>query len=454
MEKKHLYKMKDEGYKAKAFDFCEAYKEFLTQGKTERLCVDYCVKIAKEKGFINIFEKSNFMAGDKIYYINKNRSAVFAVLGSEDIENGINLVAAHIDSPRLDLKPVPVAEDGSLAYFRTHYYGGIKKYQWVAMPLSMYGVVYKKDGTKIDISIGDNEQDTVFCVTDLLPHLATKQMGQKISEVITGEKLMVLAGSDPNTTADEKDDKEAITVRANLLKILKEQYNIEEDDFYSAEIEIVPTGMARDVGFDRSMVGGYGQDDRVCSYTGFKAILEVENPNKTAVLLLADKEEVGSMGNSGMQSKFLEFFLEELKPSIRLNKAMNNTKCLSADVAAAFDPQYGEVYEKQNTPIFGSGLTMLKYTGSRGKGGSSEASAEFVSELRSLFDENKITFQFAELGKVDEGGGGTVAQYIANLGADVIDAGVALLSMHSPFEIAHKADIYEAYRAYLAFFKN
>ena len=447
MEKKHLFKTNDENYKKHAYEFCEEYKNFLTFGKTERLCVDYCVEQAKKTGFVDINSKNSFKTGEKVYYINKNRSVIFAVIGEEALDSGINLVAAHIDSPRIDLKPAPVHSDGGFSYFRTHYYGGIKKYQWVAMPLALYGVVIKKDGTKIDLKIGDNENDPVFTITDLLPHLAAKQMGQKMSEGIQGEKLMLLISSNPDNTA-EKDE-----VKENLLKILKDKYNIEEDDFYSAEIEIVPTGKASDVGFDRSMIGGYGQDDRVCAYTGFKAILDIDAPKRTAVLLLADREEVGSMGNSGMQSRFLEYFIEQLDKNIKVNKVMANTKCLSADVSAAFDPQYPEVYEKQNTAVFGSGIGLLKYTGSRGKGGSSEASAEFVAEIRKIFDDNNIAFQFAELGKVDEGGGGTVAQYIANLGADVLDAGVALLSMHAPFEIASKADIYETYRAYNIFLK-
>ncbi len=311
--------------------------------------------------------------------------------------------------------------------------------------MALYGVVVKKNGETVKIAVGDGENDPIFMVTDLLPHLASKQMTQKMTEGIPGEKLMVLSGSNPDLDAESEE------VKTALLKILEEKYQITEEDFYSAEIEVVPAGKARDVGFDRSMVASYGHDDRVCAYTAFEGLLETKNPKKTAVVLLADREEVGSMGNSGMQSRFLEYFLEELKPNVRINKVMANTVCLSSDVAAAYDPMYAEVYEKQNSPIFGCGLTLLRYTGSRGKGGSSEASAELVASLRKIFDENDISFQFAELGKVDEGGGGTVAQYIANLGADVIDAGVALLSMHAPYEIAHKADIYEAYRAYVSF---
>ncbi len=446
MAKEHLYKKhKDTDYKQKAEAFSEEYKNFLSTSKTERLCVDYFVNKAKADGFFDISEKSDFKAGDKVFYINKNRSAVFCVIGEEDLEAGISLVAAHIDSPRLDLKPAPVTEEGGFSYLRTHYYGGIKKYQWVATPLALYGVVVKKNGETVKIALGDGENDPIFMITDLLPHLATKQMTQKMTEGIPGEKLMVLSGSNPDLDAEKEE------VKAALLKILEENYGILEDDFYSAEIEVVPAGKARDVGFDRSMVASYGHDDRVCAYTAFEALCQIGTPKKTAVVLLADREEVGSMGNSGMQSRFLEYFLEELKPSVRVNKVMVNTVCLSSDVAAAYDPMYAEVYEKQNSPIFGCGLTLLRYTGSRGKGGSSEASAELVAKIRKIFDENDVSFQFAELGKVDEGGGGTVAQYIANLGADVIDAGVALLSMHAPYEIAHKADIYEAYRAYIAF---
>lgn len=446
MAKEHLFKKhKDTDYQKKAEAFSEGYKAFLSQCKTERLCVDYFVKKAEAKGFRDVLTTKDFKPGDKVYYINKNRSVVFGIIGEEDLENGIHLVAAHIDSPRLDLKPAPVTEEGGFSYLRTHYYGGIKKYQWVATPLALYGVVVKKSGETINIAIGDGENDPIFMISDLLPHLASKQMTQKMTEGIPGEKLMILSGSNPDLDAEKEE------VKTALLKILEKTYGISEDDFYSAEIEVVPAGKARDVGFDRSMVASYGHDDRVCAYTAMEALFEMSVPKKTAVVLLADREEVGSMGNSGMQSRFLEYFLEELNPNVRLNKVMANTLCLSSDVAAAFDPMYAEVYEKQNSPIFGCGLTLLRYTGSRGKGGSSEASAELVAKLRKLFDEKDISFQFAELGKVDEGGGGTVAQYIANLGADVIDAGVALLSMHAPYEIAHKADIYEAYRAYVSF---
>lgn len=446
MAKEHLFKKhKDTDYQKKAEAFSEDYKAFLSQCKTERLCVDYFVKKAEAKGFRDVLTTKDFKPGDKVYYINKNRSVVFGIIGEEDLENGIHLVAAHIDSPRLDLKPAPVTEEGGFSYLRTHYYGGIKKYQWVATPLALYGVVVKKSGETVNIAIGDGENDPIFMISDLLPHLASKQMTQKMTEGIPGEKLMILSGSNPDLDAEKEE------VKTALLKILDKTYGISEDDFYSAEIEVVPAGKARDVGFDRSMVASYGHDDRVCAYTAMEALFETSVPKKTAVVLLADREEVGSMGNSGMQSRFLEYFLEELNPNVRLNKVMANTLCLSSDVAAAFDPMYAEVYEKQNSPIFGCGLTLLRYTGSRGKGGSSEASAELVAKLRKLFDEKDISFQFAELGKVDEGGGGTVAQYIANLGADVIDAGVALLSMHAPYEIAHKADIYEAYRAYVSF---
>lgn len=446
MKKEHLFKKhKGTDYQAKAEAFAEGYKAFLTTAKTERLCVEYFEAKAKENGFCKIADQKDLKPGDRVYYINKNRSAVFAIIGEEDLECGINLVAAHIDSPRLDLKPAPVTEEGGFSYLRTHYYGGIKKYQWVATPLALYGVVVKKNGETVKIAIGDGENDPIFMVTDLLPHLASKQMTQKMTEGIPGEKLMVLSGSNPDTDAESDE------VKTALLKILEETYGITEEDFYSAEIEVVPQGAARDLGFDRSMVASYGHDDRVCAYTAFCGLLETKTPKKTAVVLLADREEVGSMGNSGMQSRFLEYFLEELKPNVRINKVMANTLCLSSDVAAAYDPMYAEVYEKQNSPMFGCGLTLLRYTGSRGKGGSSEASAELVAYIRKIFDENDIAYQFAELGKVDEGGGGTVAQYIANLGADVIDAGVALLSMHAPYEIAHKADIYEAFRSYIAF---
>ncbi len=445
--KENLFTKRGESYKKEAFSFCEEYKSFLSFAKTERLCVEYFEEKAKQNGFSNIEEKTSFKKGDKVYYINNHRSAIFAVIGEEPLDNGINLVASHLDSPRLDLKPSPITEEASFAYFRTHYYGGIKKYQWVTLPLSLYGVVIKKDGTKISVNVGDNEGDPIFMISDLLPHLSQKQMGLKMSEGITGEKLMVIAGSDE---ADCEKDK----LKTNLLNILKEKYDIEEDDFYSAEIQIVPAGEAKDLGFDRSLIAGYGHDDRVCAYPSFEALLKTQNPKRTAVILLADREEVGSMGNSGMQSTFLQYFLEEIDENVKLNKLFKNTFCLSSDVSAAFDPMYPEVYEKQNSSICGCGISLLKYTGSRGKGGSSEASAELVAYIRKIFDKDDVSYQLAELGKVDEGGGGTVAQYIANLGAQVIDAGVGLLSMHAPFEIAHKADIYEAYKAYISFLGN
>lgn len=443
---KNLFKTNGNDYKKAAFDFCEEYKNFISTAKTERLCAEYFRKRAEENGFMDLKKMKNPKPGDKVYYINRDRSAIFAVIGQDAAENGLNLVAAHIDSPRLDLKPSPVTQEGNLAYFRTHYYGGIKKYQWVTIPLAMYGVVFKTDGTRIDIAIGDGENDPAFTVTDLLPHLATNQVMKKMTEGITGEKLMILAGSD-----EADDDKEA--VKQNLLNILKEKYDICEEDFYSAEIQVVPAGRAYDVGFDRSMIGGYGQDDRVCAYTAFMGLLDTKTPQKTAVVLLADREEVGSMGNSGMQSRFLQYFIEEVFETSKMNTVLKNTYCLSSDVTATYDPLYPEVYEAQNSSKAGEGISLMRYTGSRGKGGSSEASAEFTAKIRAIFEKNNVSYQFAELGKVDEGGGGTVAQYIANLGADVIDAGVALLCMHSPFEIAHKADIYETYKAFSAFLK-
>ena len=445
--KENLFKKYNEEYKKKAFDFCEGYKSFLTNSKTERLCVDYFEEKAIKNGYVNIESKTDFKKGDKVYYINNKRSAVFAIIGEEPLENGINLVASHLDCPHLDLKPSPVTEDTTFSYLRTHYYGGIKKYQWVTVPLALYGVVVKKDGEKLDISIGDNENDPVFMISDILPHLGSKQASQKMSEAIPGEKLMVIAGSD-----EADSEKEAL--KTNLLNILKQKYDITEEDFFSAEIQVVPAGEARDLGFDRSMVSGFGHDDRVCAYPSFEALMNTDKVKKTAVVLLADREEVGSMGNSGMQSKFLQYFLEEIGGNIRLYKLFKNSVCLSSDVAAAYDPMYAEVFEKQNTPMCGRGLALLKYTGSRGKAGSSEASAELTAKIRKIFDENDVNYQSGELGKVDEGGGGTVAQYIANLGAQVIDAGVALLSMHAPYEIAHKADIYEAYKAYVAFLKG
>ena len=441
--------------KSEIFDFSKGYISYLDNGKTERLACREAVKLAKEKGFCDLEKMDSLKAGDKVYLVNRDKSVYLAVIGKEDIEKGINFVISHIDSPRIDLKQNPLYEDGEMALLKTHYYGGIKKYQWTALPLSLIGVVALENGTTIDVSIGEDYSDPVFCISDLLPHLATKQMQKKLHEGIEGEALNIIIGSIP----DKEQEKEKF--RSTILNILNEKYGIKEEDFLSAELEAVPNAKARDVGFDRSMIGAYGHDDRVCAYTSLAAILEEENPEKTAVCVLVDKEEIGSMGNTGMRSAFFEYatalLIEKTKGTyneLSLKRTFRNSDCLSSDVNSAFDPTYPEVNDRKNCAYLGHGIVMTKFTGSRGKSGTSDASAEFVAKIRSIFNKANIVWQTAELGKVDEGGGGTIAQYVANLDVNVIDCGVALLSMHAPFEIASKLDIYMAYKAYKAFYRG
>lgn len=436
------------------FDFSKGYIDYLNNAKTERLACKTAVRLAEANGFCDISKKESLTAGDRVYIVNRDKTVYLAVIGTEDIENGINFVISHIDSPRVDLKQNPLYEDGEMALFKTHYYGGIKKYQWTALPLSLIGTVITEDGKKIEVSIGEDDGDPVFCITDLLPHLATKQMQKKLSEGIEGEALNILIASKPNK------DSEKEKFRTTVLKLLNEKYGICEEDFVSAELEAVPNAKACDVGLDRSMVGGYGQDDRVCAYTSLIAVLEEKNPQKTAVCVLVDKEEIGSMGNTGMRSAFFEYatalLIEKTKGSyneLMLKKTFRNSDCLSSDVSAAFDPTYPEVNDKNNCAYLGHGIVITKYTGSRGKSGTSDASAEFVAKIRKIFNENNVVWQAAELGKVDEGGGGTIAQYVANLDVNVIDSGVALLSMHAPFEISSKLDVYMAYLGYKSFYK-
>lgn len=437
----------------KVMDFCDGYMNYLNSSKTERQCVKETVKLASDAGFKPFEVEKKLNPGDKIYFVNRNKNILLAVIGSDDIETGASIVAAHIDSPRLDLKPTPLYEDANTVLFKTHYYGGIKKYQWMAIPLSIIGVAVKSDGTVIDINIGEDENDPVFTVTDLLPHLAQEQMTKKMSDVFTGEDLNILAGSIPSDCEKEK-------FKSNIISILSEKYGIEESDFASAEIEVVPAYKASNVGFDRSMVGAYGQDDRVCAYTALKAILETESPKKTAICFLADKEETGSDGNTGMQSRFFENCLSEIILALKgdyneiyLRRCLTSSMCLSSDVAAALDANYKSVMEDMNSARLGDGIAVCKYTGARGKAGTSDANAEYVALVRKIFDDADVDWQMCELGRVDLGGGGTVAKYIANLNVDTIDVGVALLSMHAPFEIASKADIYTAYKAYKAFYE-
>ncbi len=435
---------------------CDEYRTFLDCGKTERECVSEAERMAVENGFLPLEKASSLRAGDKVYLVNRHKNILLAVIGSESLENGANIVGAHIDSPRLDLKQNPLYESTGMALLKTHYYGGIKKYQWTAIPLALHGVVYTKDG-KQEICIGEKDTDPVFCVTDLLPHLAKDQMNKKMIDGIEGESLNLLIGG-LGVPAEDVPEK----VKFKILSVLNTLYGIREKDFLSAELEAVPAFKARNVGLDESMIGAYGQDDRVCAFTALKSILAIkEIPKRTAVCLLVDKEEIGSVGNTGMLSRFFEMTLAEMleKESgsctvTAQNRMIRNSVFLSSDVGAAVDPNYENVSEKNNSAFAGHGMILMKYTGSRGKSGASDASAEFVHEIAEIMDSEGVVWQTGELGKVDQGGGGTVAMYVANLNMDVIDCGVPVLSMHSPFEVTAKTDVYMAYRAYEAFYRK
>ncbi len=431
------------------------YMKCIDTAKTERECVRLSIKMAKEAGYKPLNSFSELRAGDKVYAVYNEKTIAFYHIGEESMEKGMNILGAHIDSPRIDVKQNPLYEQEGFAYLDTHYYGGIKKYQWVTIPLAIHGVIVKKDGTKAEVNIGEDEKDPVFTITDILIHLGRQQMEKKAGTVIEGENLDLLIGSTPL----KGEEKEA--VKANVLKLLKEKYDVEEEDFLSAELEIVPAGKARELGFDRSMVLAYGHDDRICAFTSLFAILEMEaTPKRTSCCILVDKEEIGSYGASGMQSRFFENTTAEVlnllgfNSDISLRRALQNSKMLSSDVSAAFDPLYAEVFEKKNTAYFGRGPVFNKYTGSGGKSGSSDANAEYIAELRKVFADNDVHFQTAELGKVDAGGGGTIAWIMARYGMEVIDSGIALLCMHAPMEIASKTDIYEAVRGYKAFLKD
>lgn len=450
-KKNAVYRMSDSEIEV-CDNFAEDYKKFLDSAKTEREAVETTVKILEEKGYKEYKTGSGLKAGDKIYRVNREKAIICAIIGSEPIETGIRLCAAHIDSPRLDLKQNPVYEDCQTAFFKTHYYGGIKKYQWTAIPLSLHGVIVKSNGEKITVRIGEDENDPVFCVTDLLPHLATEQSKRPLSQGIKGEELNIIIGSRPF-----KQDETSEAVKLNILNILFEKYGITESDFISAELEAVPSFKAKDVGFDRSMIGSYGHDDRVCAYTAFRATVDFEGtPKHTAVTVLTDKEETGSDGNTGLCSSYLKYFIEDLAAEFGQDgrTVMSASQCLSADVNAAFDPTYADVYERNNCAFINKGVCVTKYTGARGKSGTSDASAEFVGTIRNLLDKENVIWQTGELGKVDIGGGGTVAAYIANLNIDTIDVGVPVLSMHAPFEIVSKIDTYMAYRAFSVFIES
>ena len=435
----------------KADAFCEEYKSFLNKAKTEREAVVYVLEKAKKNGFVEFDRAKKYNAGDKVYYNNRGKSIILAVIGKKGLENGTRLSAAHIDSPRLDMKQNPLYEDTEIAYFKTHYYGGVKKYQWTAIPLSLHGVVVKRDGTKAYVNVGEDDNDPKFVVTDLLPHLAAEQMKRTLADGIRGEELNILIGSRPF-----KDDEASEKVKLNVMNILFEKYGIIESDFLSAELEAVPAFKSCDIGFDRSMIGSYGHDDRVCAYPAAEAIFNIENPEYTAITVLTDKEEIGSDGNTGLNSSYFKYFVADLANTqgVNYHTVLSNTHCLSADVNAAFDPTFPDVSERRNASYINKGVVITKYTGSRGKAGTSDASAEYMGKIRSMLDGADVVWQSGELGKVDAGGGGTVAMYLAALDIDVVDLGVPVLSMHAPFEVVSKLDIYMAYRAFKTFFEE
>ncbi len=444
---------------------CEGYKAFISENKTERECCAAAVAMAEEAGYVSlesrIEEGRRLVPGDKVYAVNRDKTLMLLQLGTEPLEAGVNILGAHVDSPRLDIKQDPVEEKNELVTLDTHYYGGVKKYQWVTMPLAIHGVVAKKDGTVVSVVIGEDDDDPVFCITDLLPHLASEQMGKKATEVIEGEMLDVLVGNRPIVVKEgEKDgDAEKSPVKAGVLGILRDLLDIEEEDLLSAELEVVPAGAARDLGLDRSMILGYGQDDRVCAYTSLVAQLDAEAPARTAVTLLVDKEEIGSVGATGMTSHFFENTMAEVLElagetgPLALRRCLANSNMLSSDVSAGFDPTFASVFEPKNSCYLGHGLTFNKYTGARGKSGSNDADAEYLATIRRVMDEGGVHFQTAELGKVDAGGGGTIAYILATYGMNVVDCGVPVLSMHAPWEATSKADVYEAYRGYQEFLK-
>lgn len=435
----------------KLMSFCEEYKNFITNGKTERLCVNQAVALAEAKGFKNIKEFKSLKTGDKVYATNKGKNIATFVIGKKPIEEGLRVLGAHIDSPRMDVKQNPLYESNGFALLDTHYYGGIKKYQYVTIPLAIYGVVCKKDGSTINIAIGDDANDPVVGISDLLIHLSQDQLQKTGTKVIEGEDLDLTLGNMP-LKGEEKD-----AVKANILRIIKEKYNFEEEDFMSAELEIVPAGASRDYGLDRSMVAGYGQDDRVCAYTSLRAVLDTEVCDYTTCAILVDKEEIGSVGATGAQSKFFENVIAELinlsdnYNDLKLRHTLENTKMLSSDVSAGFDPLYPNVMDPKNAAYLGHGICFNKYTGSRGKSGSNDCMPEYFAQVRKAMDDNNVNFQTAELGKVDQGGGGTIAYILGNLNMNVVDAGIPVLNMHSPMEIVSKVDVYEAYKAYIAF---
>ncbi|MCR4955767.1 MAG: aminopeptidase [Lachnospiraceae bacterium] len=464
MERKNAWEKYDEKSISKVMDFAEGYRKFISNNKTERECVEEFVKMAEADGFKNlddvIKEKGTLKAGDKVYAVNMKKTIATFVIGKRPIEEGMNILGAHIDSPRIDVKQNPMYEDSDMVLLDTHYYGGVKKYQWVCLPLALHGVIVKKDGTVVKVNIGEKEDDPVFVITDLLIHLSQEQLEKSAAKVIDGEKLDVLVGNIPGPAkdADDKDIKER--VKANIVSILEKQYGIEEEDFLSAEIEVVPAGAARDCGFDRSMILGYGHDDRVCAYPSYKAIAAIDAPERTCVCLLVDKEEIGSVGATGMTSMFFENTVAEVMncmgeySDLIMRRALKNSFMLSSDVSAGLDPLFADAMEKKNSAYLGRGLCFNKYTGAKGKSGSNDANAEFMAKIRKILDDDNVYFQTCELGRVDLGGGGTIAYILAKYDMNVIDSGVAVLAMHAPFETISKVDLYEALLGYEAFLKN
>lgn len=448
-ETKHALGEISEEEEKRSDEFCDGYISFLNTAKTEREITAFMRAEAEAKGFTEFDKTKKYMPGDKVYRVNRDKCIMLCVFGKKDIREGVKIAAAHIDSPRVDLKPNPLYESDDMAFFKTHYYGGIKKYQWTAIPLSLHGVIIKADGSKVTVNIGEDENDPKFVITDLLPHLGTEQMKRTLSDGIRGEELNILIGSLPF-----KDDKASELVKLNVLRILNEKYGIVEKDFLSAELELVPAFKASDIGFDRSMIGAYGHDDRVCAYPAAQAAFNTENPEFTVVTVLTDKEEIGSDGNTGLNSSYFKYFIYDLAEIYGADgrDVLSKSECLSADVNAAFDPTFPDVMEKRNASFINKGVVITKYTGSRGKSGTSDASAEFMGKVRGFLDAGKVVWQTGELGKVDFGGGGTVAMYVAALNVDVVDLGVPVLSMHAPYEVVAKLDVYMAYRAFCEFF--
>lgn len=460
-QEKNAWRELEKAEQEEVFKLAADYAAFISENKTEREITSRTRELLEEAGFEQLSEVEVLESGDKIYSVNRGRGIMAAVIGQKPLDEGLRLLGSHIDSPRIDLRPNPLFEKEELLFLDSHYYGGIKKYQWVTIPLALHGIVVKTDGSKVDIKIGEEEDDPVFYITDLLIHLSQEQLKKKMSEGITGEKLNILIGSIPLEGEEEEDNDGQKKVKAAILQLLEEKYGIEGEDFVSADLQIVPAFKARDVGFDRGLLAGYGHDDRVCSFAALQAILEAEEPRKTAVTLLVDKEEIGSMGSTGMKSRFFENKIAEMiaryyenYSDLILRQVLTNTEAISGDVNAGYDPDFSGQYSKNNSAYLGKGMVLTKYTGSRGKAGASEASAEFMGKVRGLLNDSGVIWQIGELGKVDKGGGGTIAQFLANYNMDVVDAGPPLLSMHSPYEIVSKVDLYNTYLAYLVFLEQ